>query len=324
MFCLGCGENLPNTRDRRSLANPSAKDVVDLWKSLMENKIDDPSVIGPILEGQDAERPPKMCKKCSTVYRMCARQHVALDTNLRKAADTLGLVCRSSEASESPPAPKRPRLSLSSQSASHGSTSGITTSSPDVAVSVLAFKAKNCSLLFLSIQIHVGYTQPKTFVLTLHCEHLGKPVARKRKKTITAETLKDSTTKGYIVSIMGRELSREIRPMASDHAKSILQSQNPDDLKQFKWDTLLCELSKYAPVLSRLLLLTTKTKRPRLNQKAVIGVCAAILINHRNSKMNLVQKLAYLILYAGHTSKQVCTYHMYMYLYSVAWQPKFS
>ena len=95
-----------------------------------------------------------------------------------------------------------------------------------------------------------------------------------------AETLKDSTTKGYIVSIMGRELSREIRAMASDHAKSILQSQNPEDLKQFKWDTLLCELSKYAPVLSRLLLLATKTKRPQLNQKVAIGVCAAILINH--------------------------------------------
>ena len=94
--------------DRRSLANPSPQDVVDLWKSLIENKIDDPSVIGPILEGQDAERPPKMCKKCFTVYRTCARQHVALDTNLRKAADNLGLVCRSSEASESPPAPRGP------------------------------------------------------------------------------------------------------------------------------------------------------------------------------------------------------------------------
>lgn len=126
--------------------------------------------------------PTKMCKKCFTVYRMCARQHVALDTNLRKAADNLGLVCLSSEASESPPAPKRPRLSLSSQSASHGSTSGVTTSSPDVVVSVLAFKAKNCSLLFLSIQIHVGYTQPKMFVLTLHRKHLGKAVAWKSKK----------------------------------------------------------------------------------------------------------------------------------------------
>ena len=137
MICLGCGENLLNARDRQSLANPGAKDVVDLWKYLMENKVDDPSVIGLILEGQDAEIPPRMCKKCFTAYRMCARQHVALDTNLRKAADTLGLVCCSSEASESHPAPKRLRLGLSSQSASRGSTSGVTTSSPDVAAIVV-------------------------------------------------------------------------------------------------------------------------------------------------------------------------------------------
>ena len=101
---------------------------------------------------------------------------------------------------------------------------------------------------------------------------------------IAAETLKDPSTKGYIVSIMGGELSREIRAMASDHVKSILQSHNLDDLNKFKWDTLLCELSKYAPVLSRLLLLATKTKKPRLNQKAMIGVCVAILINHRKLK----------------------------------------
>ena len=142
MFCLGCGENLPNSRDRRSLANPGTKDVVDLWKSLMESKIEDPFVIGPILAGQDAKRPPKMCRKCFTAYRRCARLHVALATNLRNAAATLGLVCHSSSTNP-PPAPKRPRLTLSSQSesASCGSTSCVTTSSPDVAVSVLAFKA---------------------------------------------------------------------------------------------------------------------------------------------------------------------------------------
>ena len=153
MFCLGCGENLPNARDRRCLANPCAKDVVDLWKALMENEIRDPSIIGPILEGQDAERAPKMCKKCFTAYRTCAKQHAALEINLRKAADILRLVCHYSEASEStsePPASKRPRFSLSSHSASRGSTAGTTTSSPDVAVSVLTFKSKpkNYSLLF--------------------------------------------------------------------------------------------------------------------------------------------------------------------------------
>ena len=97
--------------------NPGTKDVVYLWKSLMESKIEDPFVIGPILAGQDAKRPPTMCRKCFTGYRRCARLHVALATNLRNAAATLGLVCHSS--STNPPrAPKRPRLTLSSQSES--------------------------------------------------------------------------------------------------------------------------------------------------------------------------------------------------------------
>lgn len=92
------------------------------------------------------------------------------------------------------------------------------------------------------MQIHVGYTQPKTFVLTPHRKHLGKAVARKSKRTIAAETMKDSTIKGYIVSLLGRELTREIRAMSSDEARSILQSQDPEDLKKFKWDTLLITL----------------------------------------------------------------------------------
>ena len=168
MLCLGCGENLPNAKDRRCLANPCAKDVVDLWKALMENEVDDPSVIGPILEGQDAERAPKMCKKCFTAYRTCAKQHVALGTNLRKAADILGLVCQHSEATASVstselPASKRPRLNLSSHSASHGSTAGTTTSSPDVAVSVLTFKVPLEFFVTLSSQCRLvlGIQNPR-------------------------------------------------------------------------------------------------------------------------------------------------------------------
>ena len=123
------------------------------------------------------------------------------------------------------------------------------------------------------------------------------------------EALKSATTKKYIVNALGKELAREIRAMASDEVNSILQSQNPEDLKQFSWDMLLNELSTHAPQLKRLLFLAAKTNIARSNTNAVVGMCAALLIKHRNPKMNLVQKINSLLLYAGHCSKQVCSWY---------------
>lgn len=119
------------------------------------------------------------------------------------------------------------------------------------------------------------------------------------------EALKDPTTRKYLLKMVGIELAKEVKCMSSESANSILQSQNPDDLRQFSWEMLLNELSKFAPVLRQLLDLATNTRVRRSNTDAVIGMCAAILINHRNPKMNLVQRSNALVLYAGHSSKQV-------------------
>ena len=48
------------------------------------------------------------------------------------------------------------------------------------------------------------------------------------------------------------------------------------------------------------------TRKPRTNRNAVIGMCSAILLKFRNSKMSMVQKMLSLILYAGNSGKQVC------------------
>lgn len=133
MFCLGCGESILDPRYRRSLSSPDAKDVAGLWKDLMDSEMEDPIVIGQILEGQDADRPPKMCRKCFSAYRTCAKQHLTIDANLRRATVALGLDTSSCISSHEPPR-KRPRLSFSLPSES-GNSSGITTTkSPDVAV----------------------------------------------------------------------------------------------------------------------------------------------------------------------------------------------
>ncbi len=55
-----------------------------------------------------------------------------------------------------------------------------------------------------------------------------------------------------------------------------------------------------------------RSNRP--SSSAVVGVCAAILLRHKNTHMNLLQKVVSLLLNGGHASKQVRTqkYGIYM------------
>ena len=115
----------------------------------------------------------------------------------------------------------------------------------------------------------------------------------------------NEVTKKYILKMIGKQLAKEIQVMCSEEVNSVMKSQDPEVLKQFSWDTLLSELSKFAPILKGLLLSATKTRAPRANIDAIVGTCAAILLSNREPKMNLVQKMNSLVLYAAHTSKQV-------------------
>ena len=102
------------------------------------------------------------------------------------------------------------------------------------------------------------------------------------------------------------KMRKEIRTMCSDNIKSSLQSQSKEKLTSgLSWDQLHSELSKNAPTLLSFLQACTKTRVARPNTKAVVGVCAAIILKHRQPKMNLLQKIISLILYAGHASKVI-------------------
>ncbi len=69
---------------------------------------------------------------------------------------------------------------------------------------------------------------------------------------------------------------------------------------------VLGELKQYAPMLLSILSSCTTTRSPRDNRDAVIGFVSSILLKFQFGKMNTVQKLVSLILYAGHFGKQVC------------------
>ena len=158
-------------------------------------------------------------------------------------------------------------------------------------------------------QIRVGYKRPKNFKLTPNRKHLGKAVARRSKKTIAVQCLKDQDIRKYVLKLIEREVHNEVKALCSNDADSILQQSDPEVLKSFKWNTLMSELVKYTPILKGLLESTGIPRRNRPNFDAVVCLCIALLARNRNQRMNLVAKILSLIMYAGHSSKEVS--HLY-------------
>ena len=137
------------------------------------------------------------------------------------------------------------------------------------------------------------------YVLTPRRKHLGKAVARRSRKTVAVESMRDPSTRHHIVNLLGKEIRNEIRLMASDSAHSILRSQLKEDLTNFQWSTLHAEMSSKAPILQSVLTAATKTRVIRPNTHIVVGTCVAILLKHQNLKMSLLQKIISLVLYCA-------------------------
>ena len=155
------------------------------------------------------------------------------------------------------------------------------------------------------MQVYVNYKKPRTFTLTPSRKRLGKALARGSRRVVAIECLKDPTTRRHILKKIGILVRNEMIAMCTDARGSILRSQSSSAFKEFSWDTLLCEAAETAPLLLNILQECVRSRRSRPNQSAVIGMCFAILLKHRFSKMSLVQRILTLILHAGHCGKQV-------------------
>ena len=122
---------------------------------------------------------------------------------------------------------------------------------------------------------------------------------------VARECMKDQVIKKHILNLIGNTIRSEIKAMVSDKVNSILRSKEISDLKIFNWNALIKELTIHTPYLFHIFNSITKTITPQDNQMAIIGMCIAILLKQRYSRMSLVQKVVSIIMYAGHASKQV-------------------
>ena len=125
---------------------------------------------------------------------------------------------------------------------------------------------------------------------------------------------------------VGAHIRQELILMCSDKVNSILASQSESDMKTFRWKNLMSELSENAPVFLSLLQSCTWTRNSYINRDAIIGICTAMLLKYRYSKMSLLQRILSIILYAGHSGKEVCnivylcsTYAFIIFRYTKDW-----
>ena len=67
------------------------------------------------------------------------------------------------------------------------------------------------------------------------------------------------------------------------------------------------EATEHASNLIQILMeCTRKTqKQSKATQKSIVRVCLSLLCKHRNPKMTLFQRILSLVVYAGHSAKQV-------------------
>lgn len=124
----------------------------------------------------------------------------------------------------------------------------------------------------------------------------------------------DVNIREYILRIIGRLVHKEVKMLCSDSVNSILKEDNPEVLKSFTWQIFQHELSTHAPIFMGVLESASVKSKP--SSEVSVCLCAALIARSRTPTMTLPAKILSLVLYAGHSSKEVYIMH---YLFSLAY-----
>ena len=144
-------------------------------------------------------------------------------------------------------------------------------------------------------------------MLTPSHKRFGKSLAWGGKLSIAAQCLSDLECRKHVAAGIGRVLQSELAVMCSKGFGSILCSTSPKNLKSFSWHQVVAETQACTPTLLHLLQSCMRTKRGfyKHKQKSIIGFLVSIMCKYQCQQMSLFQKMVSLVLYAGHSSKQV-------------------
>ena len=134
-----------------------------------------------------------------------------------------------------------------------------------------------------------------------------RPLIRSNFNSFAGTATKNSATRQAIIKILGRKLQSEVASLCSTNLKSVLAEKPHDGMGNFinLINTLMEELVVKAPTLLSLLKWALKTRRARQNYNTIIAVIISIIGKNRKTSVCLFQRIVSLILYTGHSNKQV-------------------
>lgn len=157
-------------------------------------------------------------------------------------------------------------------------------------------------------------------------KRIARGIARKSHASIGRHAVKNPKIRQRVLAVLANDIQREMKVICSRKANSVLRQTSVEALKQFSWRNLLKELEQLTPTLYAVLKSCTDVKRRQRNiggkctsvhaypsSEMILGLCASILLRHRNVHMNAVQHVISLILNVGHSGKQVSLMSVYMF-----------
>ncbi len=144
---------------------------------------------------------------------------------------------------------------------------------------------------------------------------LVRGVARRGHATVARQVLANTKTRCLVIKSLRKYIQKEMTVLCSKKENSMLRGRSVESVNRFSWDLLAKELESKAPTLYGVLSICVdvrrrkrKTKTSKQKSSSMLGVCAAIMLRHRNQEMNLLQRIITLIFHSGHASKQVYNY----------------
>ena len=149
---------------------------------------------------------------------------------------------------------------------------------------------------------------------------LTRSIGRLNYGSIARQAMKVEKIRSKVLTILALTIQKELTEICAKKNLSLFRDAAPDSVKSFSWGALIAELENRAPIFTQVLRGIVQVKRrtrvsrtprkkgkkpSRPSDEAIIGVCAAVMLRHRNVHMNLVQRIISLVLHNGHASKQV-------------------